>query len=69
MRAGRLDLIGTVLQRSGGDYAVRLTTREELGVNRNRQEELLAQFETDVSEEPPDENFSNTRRSPLLRAV
>lgn len=42
----RLDLIETVLQRSGGDYAVRLTTREELDVSRSRHEELLARLET-----------------------
>ena len=47
----RLDLVETVLQRSGGDYAVRLTTREELGVSRSRHEELLARLETGVSNE------------------
>ncbi len=48
----RLDLIETVLQRSGGDYAVRLTTRKTLDVSRSRHKELLARLETGVSEEP-----------------
>jgi two-component system LytT family response regulator len=48
----RLDLIETVLQRSGGDYAVRLATREELDVSRSRHEELLAQLETGTPGEP-----------------
>ena len=42
----RLDLIETVLQRSGGDYAVRLTTRTELDVSRSRHEDLLDRLET-----------------------
>lgn len=45
----RLDLIETVLQRSGGNYAVRLTTRDELDVSRSRHEELLSRLETGTS--------------------
>ena len=48
----RLDLIETVLQRSGGDYAVRLTTRTKLDVSRTRHEELLNRLETGTSEPP-----------------
>ncbi len=45
----RLDLIETVLQRSGGNYAVRLTTRDELDVSRSRHDELLSRLETGTS--------------------
>jgi len=48
----RLDLIETVVQGSGGDYAVRLTTQEELDVSRSRHEELLARLETGTPDEP-----------------
>jgi two-component system LytT family response regulator len=37
----RLDLIETVLHRSGGDYAVRLTDRTRLKVSRSRRDDLL----------------------------
>ncbi|MFB6097963.1 MAG: hypothetical protein ABEK84_02410 [Salinibacter sp.] len=36
---------------SGGDYAVRLTTREELDGSRRRHEKLLERLETDPSDE------------------
>jgi two-component system LytT family response regulator len=42
----RLDLIETVLHRSGGDYAVRLTDRTRLKVSRSRRDELLGRLET-----------------------
>jgi two-component system LytT family response regulator len=45
----RLDLIEAVHHRSGGDYAVRLETGEELDVSRSRHENLLAQLETGTS--------------------
>ena len=45
----QLDLIEAVHHRSGGDYAVRLETGEELDVSRSRHENLLAQFETGTS--------------------
>jgi two-component system LytT family response regulator len=37
----RLDLIDVVLQRPGGDYAVRLSTGKELSVGRSRHQALL----------------------------
>jgi len=42
----RLDLVETVLHRSGGDYAVRLETGERLDVSRSRRDDLLARLET-----------------------
>lgn len=45
----RLDLIETVLHRSGGDYTVRLETGKTLDVSRSRHKELLDQLETGVS--------------------
>jgi two-component system LytT family response regulator len=42
----RLDLIETVLHRSGGDYAVRLTDRTRLKVSRSRRDDLLERLET-----------------------
>ena len=45
----RLDLIETVVHRSGGDYAVRLKTKTELDVSRGRREDLLSQLETGAS--------------------
>jgi len=46
----RIDLIETVLQRSGGDYAVRLTDRTQLKVSRSRHDELLRRLEVGSSE-------------------
>lgn len=46
----RLDLIESVLHRSGGDYAVRLETGRTLDVSRSRHKDLLAQLETGTSE-------------------
>jgi two-component system LytT family response regulator len=45
----RLDLIETVLHRSGGDYAVRLSDRTELDVSRSRRDKLLERLETGAS--------------------
>lgn len=45
----RLDLIEAVHHRSGGDYAARLKTGEELDVSRSRHENLLAHLETGAS--------------------
>ncbi|MFB6279313.1 MAG: LytR/AlgR family response regulator transcription factor [Salinibacter sp.] len=45
----QLDLIEAVHHRSGGDYAVRLETGEELDVSRSRHENLLTQLETGTS--------------------
>lgn len=45
----RLDLIETVLHRSGGDYAVRLKSGKKLAVSRGRREALMAQLQTGVS--------------------
>jgi hypothetical protein len=45
----RLDLIGAVCRRSGGDYTARLETGEELDVSRSWHEDLLVQLETGLS--------------------
>ncbi len=45
----RLDLIETVLHRSGGDYAVRLKSGKKLAVSRGRREALMAQLQTGIS--------------------
>lgn len=45
----QIDLIETVLQRSGGDYAVRLTDRTKLKVSRSRHDDLLHRLETGPS--------------------
>jgi two-component system LytT family response regulator len=42
----RIGLIEEVRHRSGGDYAVRLTTGKRLDVSRGRRDDLLAQLET-----------------------
>lgn len=42
----QLDLVETVLHRSGGDYAVRLTDRTRLKVSRSRRDDLLERLET-----------------------
>ena len=42
----QLDMVETVLHRSGGDYAVRLTDHTELKVSRSRRDDLLEQLET-----------------------
>ena len=42
----QLDLVETVLHRSGGDYAVRLTDHTELKVSRSRRDDLLDRLET-----------------------
>ena len=42
----QLDMVETVLHRSGGDYAVRLTDRTELKVSRSRRDDLLEQLKT-----------------------
>jgi two-component system LytT family response regulator len=42
----QLDLVETVLHRSGGDYAVRLTDRTTLKVSRSRRDDLLERLET-----------------------
>jgi len=42
----QLDLVETVLHRSGGDYAVRLTDRTQLTVSRSRRDDLLERLET-----------------------
>ena len=41
----QISLIETVLHRSGGDYAVRLTDRTKLTVSRSRRDELLERLE------------------------
>ena len=41
----QLDLVETVLHRSGGDYAVRLTDRTQLKVSRSRRDDLLERLE------------------------
>jgi hypothetical protein len=38
--------VETVLHRSGGDYAVRLTDRTTLKVSRSRRDDLLERLET-----------------------
>ena len=45
----RLDLVETVLHRSGGDYSVRLESGRRLDVSRSRREDLLHQLETGAS--------------------
>lgn len=42
----QLDLVETVLHRSGGDYAVRLTDRTTLKVSRSRRGDLLERLKT-----------------------
>jgi two-component system LytT family response regulator len=42
----QLDMVETVLHRSGGDYAVRLTDRTTLKVSRSRRDDLLEQLKT-----------------------
>jgi two-component system LytT family response regulator len=42
----QLDRVETVLHRSGGDYAVRLTDRTTLKVSRSRRDDLLERLET-----------------------
>lgn len=46
----RLDLVDTVLHRSGGDYAVRLHDRTTLNVSRSRREELLERLQLGTPE-------------------
>lgn len=45
----RIDLIETVLQRSGGNYAVLLKNRRKLKVRRSRHEDLLRRLEVGAS--------------------
>lgn len=42
----QLDLVETVLHRSGGDHAVRLTDRTQLKVSRSRRDDVLERLET-----------------------
>jgi len=46
----RLDLVDTLLHRSGGDYAVRLHDRTTLKVSRSRREELLERLQRGTPE-------------------
>lgn len=45
----RIDLVETVLRKSGGDYSVRLTDRSELDVSRSRYEALIQRLQTGIS--------------------